>query len=84
MVDTRSYSTITKSVTDPEDRIFDHEKELLNNYKQDAPAAGISSVHVYVVPGSPDKLISRDCAKRLDIDLIVCGALGLDAIEQYI
>ena len=84
MVDTRSYSAMTKSVPDPEDRIFDHGKELLNNYKQDALAAGISSVHVYVVPDSPDKVISRDYAKRLDIDLIVCGAQGLNPIEQYI
>ncbi|MCH4826333.1 universal stress protein [Planococcus halocryophilus] len=84
VVDTRSYSAMTKSVPDPEDRIFDHGKELLNNYKKDALAAGIASIHVYVVPGSPDKVISRDYAKRLDIDLIVCGAQGLNAIEQYI
>lgn len=75
---------MTKSVPDPEDQIFDHGKELLNNYKQDAPAAGISSVHVCGVPGSPDKVMSRDYAKHLDIDLVVCGAQGLGAIEQYI
>jgi len=28
VVDTRPYSAITKSVPDPEDRIFDHGKEL--------------------------------------------------------
>ena len=84
MVDTRSYSAMTKSMPDPEDWIFDHGKELLNNDKQDAPAAGISSVLAYVVPGTPDKVISHDCAKRLDIDLIVCGAQGLNAIEPYI
>lgn len=61
---------MTKSLPYPEDRIFDHGQELLNNSKQDAPAAGISSVHVCVVPCSPDKVISGDCA----IDLIGCGA----------
>lgn len=82
MVDTRSCSAMAKSVPDPEDRIFDLGKVLLNTYKLDAPAAGISSVHS--CPGSSDKVISRDCAKRLDINLIGCGAQGLDAIEQYI
>lgn len=72
------------SVPDPEDRIFDHGKELLNNCKQNPPAAGISSVHVCVIPGSPDKVIARDYAKCLDIDLIVCGPQGLNTIEQYI
>ena len=36
------------------------------------------------VPGSPKKVISRDYANRLDADLIVCGAQGLNAFEHYL
>lgn len=84
VVDTRSYTTMTKRVPDIDDEVFEDGKTLLEKYKKEALAAGISEVNVFVTPGSPKKVISRDYAKRVEADLIVCGAQGLNAFEHYL
>ena len=84
VVDTRSFTAMTKRVPSMDDQIFDFGKKLLDKYKNEAEAAGISEVNVFVVPGSPNKVISRDYAKKLNADLIVCGAQGLNAFEHYL
>lgn len=84
VVDTRAYTTMTKHVPDIDDEVFEDGKELLSKYKKEAEAAGIPEVNVYITPGSPKKAISRDYANRLDADLIVCGAQGLNAFEHYL
>lgn len=84
VVDTRAYSAMTKRVPDVDDRVFDYGRKLLDGYQKEALAAGIPEVNVFVVPGSPYKVISREYAKRVEADLIVCGAAGLNAIERYL
>lgn len=84
VVDTRSFTAMTKRVPSMDDQIFDYGKKLLDQYQKEAQAAGIPEVNVFVVPGSPNKVISRDYAKKLDADLIVCGAQGLNAFEHYL
>ncbi|MGI2326762.1 universal stress protein [Planococcus sp. YIM B11945] len=84
VVDLRTYSTITKRLPDMDDRVFDQGKELLARYQKAAQEAGLSDVQVYVSSGSPNTVISRDYAKRLKADLIVCGAQGLNAMERFL
>lgn len=84
VVDLRSYSAMTKRMPDVDDRVFDEGKELLNRYKKEAQDAGLSDVNVFVASGSPNTVISRDYAKRLKADLIVCGAHGLNAVEKFL
>ncbi|MGK7377329.1 universal stress protein [Planococcus sp. 1R117A] len=85
VVDTRSYSAMTKRVPSIEDdRVFAHGRELLDNYKKEAQAAGLPEVNVFVTPGSPSKVISRDYAKRVQADLVVCGAQGMNAVEHFL
>ncbi|MBT2570746.1 universal stress protein [Planococcus sp. ISL-110] len=84
VVDTRSFTAMTKRVPDMDDPIFEYGNALLENYKKEALAAGIPEVNAYVTPGSPNKVISRDYAKRVEADLIVCGAQGLNALEHYL
>ena len=83
VVDTRAYTTMTKHVPDIDSEVFEDGKELLDKYKKEAQEAGVSEVNVFITPGSPKKAISHDYAKRLDADLIVCGAQGLNAFEHY-
>ena len=83
VVDTRSFTAMTKRVPSLDDQIFDFGKKLLEKYKNEAEAAGIPEVNVFVAPGSPNKVISRDFANRVNADLVVCGAQGLNALEHY-
>lgn len=84
VVDTRSFTAMTKRVPDKNDDVFDYGIQLLDDYKKEAVAAGIPEVNEFVVPGSPNKVITRDYAKQVDADLIVCGAQGLNAVEHIL
>ncbi|MGH2318016.1 universal stress protein [Planococcus sp. SE5232] len=84
VVDTRSFTVMTKHVPDMDEEVFEFGKTMLDKYKEQALAAGIPEVNVYVAPGSPNKVISRDFSKRVEADLIVCGAQGLNAVDHYL
>lgn len=83
VVDTRSYTAMTKHIPDMDDAIFADGKKVLEKYKKEAEAAGLPEVNIFVAPGSPKKVISHDYAKKLDADLIICGAQGLNAFQQF-
>lgn len=84
VVDTRSYTAMTKRVPDLDDAIFADGKRILEAYKEEAQAAGLSEVNIFVVPGLPKKVIAHDYAKKLDTDLIICGAQGLNAFQKFL
>ncbi|MDN7242202.1 universal stress protein [Planococcus sp. N028] len=84
VIDVRSYTTMTKRTPDIDDEVFDQGKELLDRYKKKAEAAGVTEVNAIVAPGSPKTTISREYAKRVKADLIVCGAHGLNAVEHFL
>ncbi|HSI66168.1 MAG TPA: universal stress protein [Planococcus sp. (in: firmicutes)] len=84
VVDTRSYTAMTKHVPDNDDAIFADGKKILEKYKEEALAAGLPEVNVFVTPGLPKKVIAHDYAKKLEADLIVCGAQGLNAFQQFL
>lgn len=57
-------------------------EKLMAGYKQAAISAGAENVHVVIEYGSPKKLIPVDLVKKYNIDLIICGATGLNAAER--
>ena len=59
-------------------------EKLLNRYKSEAEAAGVQKVELIIERGSPRIIIPRAIAKRVDADLIICGASGLNRMERYI
>jgi nucleotide-binding universal stress UspA family protein len=84
VVDLRGYSNMTKRVPGSGDPIFDYGKELLDRYKKQAEAAGVSKVNTFIAPGPPKTVISREYAKQVKADLVVCGAHGMNAIEHFL
>lgn len=84
VVDTRSFTGVKLHEPDIEEQAYDYGKELLDSYKQEAQANGVLEVHTFLIPGSPKKVISRDTAKKVEADLIVCGASGMNAFERYL
>lgn len=84
VVDTRSYTAMTKQIPGIDDEVFEYGKKLLDTYKKEAEATGLPEVNAFVAPGSPKKVISRDYARQLDADLIICGAQGLNAFQQLL
>ena len=66
------------------ERSESYAKELLEDYKKLAEDAGVNKVTVEVEYGSPKVKIPKDLAKKHNIDLIICGATGLNAVERFL
>ncbi|RDZ12315.1 universal stress protein UspA [Priestia megaterium] len=68
-------------------RFQDAEKfaeELLTNYMNLAIKAGVTKVETLIEHGSPKTKISKKIAPEKHVDLIVCGATGLNAVERIL
>ncbi|WP_047984636.1 universal stress protein [Ornithinibacillus californiensis] len=59
-------------------------KELLRSYHNQAKAEGIEQVRIISEYGSPRSAISVDLAKKVEADLIICGATGHNAVERFL
>lgn len=84
IIDTRSYSSVEAYDRSIADRAEKFALELLEGYKKEAETAGVQNVNVIVEYGSPKVLIPKDLPKKYDIDLIICGATGLNAVERFL
>lgn len=84
IVDTRNFPTIESYDMTIRDRSETFANDLLEKYKIEAIASGITNVITEVGYGSPKIQIPRDLAKKHTIDLIVCGATGLNAVERFL
>ncbi|MGK7377351.1 universal stress protein [Planococcus sp. 1R117A] len=84
VIDTRSFTAVKFNELDIEEQAYEFARELLDKYKKEAEAAGIEQVNAIVTPGSPKKVISRNLAKQVEADLIICGATGMNAFERYL
>lgn len=84
IVDTRNFPTVEAYDMTIRDHSETFANELLDKYKTEAIASGITKVQTEVAYGSPKVQIPRDLAKKHLIDLIVCGATGLNAVERFL
>ena len=58
-----------------------HARMLLEKYKKEAKEAGIKDVDYYIQNGSPKEVITA-MANDNKVDLVLCGATGLNAFER--
>ena len=84
IIDTRSYAAVEAYDRSIAEKAQKFAEELLNNYKLEAEKAGLQHVNIIVEYGSPKTMISKDISKRLEADLIICGATGLNAVERFL
>ncbi|MDF2607202.1 MAG: universal stress protein UspA [Bacillales bacterium] len=84
IMDIGSYSTVENYDKTLTARIHNYADKLLSDYKLEAENAGVRKVGIELDYGSPKVKIARDIAEKYNIDLIVCGATGLNAVERFI
>lgn len=84
VIDTRTFATIEQYDRTVLTRAEEYGKELLAQHKTDAEAAGVANVKTVLDFGSPKVKITKDIAKNENIDLIVTGATGLNAVERFL
>lgn len=84
IIDTRTFATVEAYDSTIAERADLFATELMENYKKEALDAGVPEVDFAIDYGSPKVKIPRDIAKKYNIDLIVCGATGLNAVERFL
>ncbi|MDF2945448.1 MAG: universal stress protein UspA [Bacillales bacterium] len=84
VMDIGAYSTVENYDKTLTTRIHDYADKLLSDYKLEAEKAGVRKVSIELDYGSPKVKIARDIADKYNIDLIICGATGLNAVERFI
>ncbi|WP_240374613.1 universal stress protein [Bacillus piscicola] len=84
IIDTRTFATIEQYDRTIVSRAETYGQELLDGYKQEANQAGVDNVTTVIDFGSPKAKIPKDIAKKYNVDLIVSGATGLNAVERML
>lgn len=84
VIDSRTFATVEAYDRTIAERAEHFAKELMQNYKNQVEEAGVKEANVVIEFGSPKVKISKDIAKKHKVDLIVCGATGLNAVERFL
>lgn len=84
VVDSRTFATAEAYDRTLAERADEYAKELLDRYVLIANKAGIDNLVRYVDYGSPKVKIAKDITKKFDVDLIICGATGMNAVERFL
>ena len=84
IIDTRSFAAIEAYDRSIAEKAQAFAEDLLGGYKKEALAAGVTNVNIVVDYGSPKTMISKDIANKVEADLIICGATGLNAVERFL
>ncbi|MDR7000862.1 universal stress protein [Neobacillus niacini] len=83
VIDTRTFAMVEaydRSIAEKADTLA---SELLQEYQKIALAAGVTKVDYEIEFGSPKILIPKEMAKKHKVDLIICGATGMNAVERF-
>lgn len=65
------------------DSMVDYANNLLAEYKEKALDGGVKEVATALEYGDPKAIIPKKIAPDNKVDLIVCGATGLNAVERF-
>ncbi|MGN8645794.1 universal stress protein [Gracilibacillus sp. HCP3S3_G5_1] len=86
VIDTRTITTVAPEVYDQTlaARSENYAQTLLDEYKNKANKKGIYDITTHVEIGSPKIKIPKDLAKKFDVDLIICGATGMNRVERFL
>ncbi|WP_102345291.1 universal stress protein [Bacillus sp. Marseille-P3661] len=83
IVDTRSFATVEAYDRSIAERAERFANELVEDHKKEAIEKGLTNVDVIVEYGSPKVKIAKEMAPSFEVDLIICGATGLNAVERF-
>lgn len=83
IIDLRTFATVEAYDRTISERASQFATELMESYKQQANEAGVTNVSYEIDYGSPKVKIAKDVAKKINADLIICGATGMNAMERF-
>ncbi len=84
IIDSRTFATVEAYDRTISEKANMFAKELMEKYKSETLEAGVAKVEYVIDYGSPKVIIPKDMAKKQKVDLIICGATGLNAMERFL
>ncbi|MGY4842596.1 universal stress protein [Weissella cibaria] len=84
VIDTRAFQNVTDFKTTMIEQVAETAKKTLDAYLQQAKDAGVQNVDYTIEYGSPKDIIAHQAPEKLNADLIMIGATGLNAIERLL
>ena len=84
VVDTRAFQNISSFDTTMVEQVTETAKKTLSGYADEAKKAGVKNVDFSDEYGAPKVIIAKDIPDEKNIDLIMIGATGLNAVERIL
>jgi nucleotide-binding universal stress UspA family protein len=84
IIDTRSFATVEAYDRSIALRAEKFAKELLDDYQKRAEKEDVTDINTVLEYGSPKVKIAKEITPKHEIDLIVCGGTGLNAVERFL
>ena len=81
IIDTRHLGPLDKKFAE---QVKVQSQQILDRYKARAAAARVENVNIIIEYGSPKTVITKEIAKSVKADLIICGATGHTPVERYL
>ena len=81
IIDTRHLGPLDKEFAE---QVKEQSQQILDRYKARAAAARVENVNIIIEYGSPKTVITKEIAKLVKADLIMCGATGHTPVERYL
>ncbi|WP_125571547.1 universal stress protein [Lacticaseibacillus songhuajiangensis] len=84
IVDTRAFQNVSSFDSAMVEQVTATAKNTMEEYITAAKKEGLEKVSYSIEYGAPKTIIARDVPKQHDIDLIMIGATGLNAVERLL
>jgi len=81
VIDTRYLGPLDKEIGE---QVKEQSQQNLERYKARAAALRVENVNIIIEYGSPKTVITKEVAKLVKADLIICGATGHTPVERYL
>ncbi|GMA53696.1 universal stress protein [Alicyclobacillus contaminans] len=82
VIDTRAFQDVNSFDSMLAEQATDLAKQSLSDYSENAKNEGVESVETTIEYGSPKIIIAKQIPEDQNVDLIILGATGLNAVER--
>ena len=81
IIDTRYFGALDKELAE---EVKEKSRKVLERYKARAAALRVENVNLIIEFGSPKTVITKEIAKLVEADLIICGSTGHPPVERFL
>lgn len=82
VIDTRAFQSVSSFDGMMAEQATEMAKQTMVGYKEQAEKYGCKKIVTTIEYGSPKPILAKQLPKQYDIDLILLGATGLNAVER--